>query len=528
MSITSMNFILFVLALTVLYYLVPKKAQWMVLLLASAGFYCAAGLRAAIYIVITAASTYAATLAMGRVTQYQKQYLAAGGELTKEQKAEFKKRNTLRKRWIMVAALVLNFGFLCVFKYFHFALAQVNHVIAALGGAQIEDTFQLIVPLGISFYTFQTMGYLVDVYWGKVEPQKNFAKLLLFVSFFPQITQGPISSYSQLADQLYAPHSFTYENYAWGCQRMFWGFFKKLALANVLAPWVQAVFDNYAEYGAPAVLMGIFFYSMQIYADFSGYMDIMCGLCQVLDIRLTENFERPYFSKSIAEYWRRWHISLGAWFKNYIYYPIAISKWNKKIGKWSQKKLGRTFGRALPASIALVAVWLTTGLWHGASWGYIAWGGVNGLFIIFSLWMEPVYGAVRDKLGVRENDRWFRVFQVVRTFILVSFIKVLPEAGGLRRGLGLWKQALTAWTLPHSWGDLFPYDISRGNLAVVCLGLLMLLAVSLLQRSGPVRERFNRVPMLPRAAVLAAMLFLMLCFGVPASGNVGGFMYAQF
>ena len=203
------------------------------------------------------------------------------------------------------------------------------------------------------------------------------------------MTQGPISTYSQLAGQLYEGHAFTYENFALGGQRMIWGYFKKLVLADVLAPWVGAVFQHYPDYTGGAVLVGIFFYSIRIYADFSGYMDIMCGFCQIIGIRLEENFLRPYFSKSIAEYWRRWHITLGAWFKNYLYYPIAVSKWNTKIGKWGRRRFGKTFGQAMPASIALVAVWLTTGLWHGASWAYIAWGGVNGLFIIVSLWLDP-------------------------------------------------------------------------------------------------------------------------------------------
>lgn len=529
MSIISMKFVLFVLALTVLYYCIPKRGQWLVLLAASALFYCAAGLRTAGYILLTALSTYGAALWIEKVTRDQRSRLASGREtMSREEKSALKKSCTRKKRRIMALGMVFNFGMLCVFKYFHFALAQVNYLIGAFGGRQIVDTFRILVPLGVSFYTFQSMGYLADVYWGKVEAQHHFGKLLLFVSFFPQITQGPISSYSDLANQLYESHTFTYENYAWGAQRMVWGFFKKMVLANTLAPWVNAVFQNYEGYGSPAVLMGIFFYSMQIYGDFSGYMDIMCGLCQILDIRLTENFDRPYFSKSIAEYWRRWHISLGTWFKNYIYYPIAVSGWNKKIGKWAQKKLGKTVGRTLPASIALVAVWLTTGLWHGASWGYIAWGGVNGLFIIFSLWMEPVYAGTRERLHVGEDTGWFRAFQVIRTFLLVSFIKVLPEAGGLRRGLGLWKRAFTAWSLPHSLGELFPYGPAKEKLCVAAVAVALLLLTSLMQRKEPVRAKLNRMPLAVRALILGILLFAILYYGVPASGSVGGFLYAQF
>lgn len=528
MPITSMAFVLFLAVLAAVYYLVPKRFQWIVLLAASLAFYVMAGVRSAVYILITAVSAYGAALLMNRISREQKAYFSAHKELGKEEKAGLRRKNTRKKRWILTAALVLNFGLLCVFKYFHFALAQVNRLLGLFGGFQIADTFSLIVPLGISFYTFQTMGYLIDVYWDKVQPERNFCKLLLFVSFFPQITQGPISAYSQLAGQFYEPHSFTYENFAAGCQRMIWGFFKKLVLADVLAPCVQQVFRNYDGYSSPAVLVGIFFYSIQIYADFSGYMDIMCGLCQVLDLRLEENFLRPYFSKSIAEYWRRWHITLGAWFKNYIYYPIAVSKWNTRLGKWARSKLGKTFGQTVPASVALVAVWLVTGLWHGASWAYIAWGGVNGLFIIVSLWLEPLYQRLRDRLSIREGSWGFRAFQVIRTYLLVSFIKVLPEVGGLSRGLGLWKQAFCCWTLPRSLGELFPYGLELSQLGVICLATALLLVTSLIQRRQPIRAWFGKAPLPVRALVLAFFLVLMVYFGVPASGKVGGFLYAQF
>lgn len=527
MSITSLAFVAFAAALVALYYLVPKRHQWALLLLFSAAFYLMAGPSSGVYVLVTALSAYACARWMGRVSQGQKAYLKACKGLTREEKAAVRQRNTRKKRRALAAVLVLNFGILCVFKYAHFALDQLNRALGLFGGFQFDNSFSLLAPLGISFYTFQTMGYLIDVYWDKVEPEKNFLKLLLFTSFFPQITQGPISAYSQLSGQLFQPHSFSYEGFAAGCQRMIWGFYKKLVLADTLAPCVHAVFENYAQYTGPAVLVGIFFYSIQIYADFSGYMDIMCGLCQVLGIRLEENFLRPYFSKSIAEYWRRWHITLGAWFKSYIYYPIAVSKWNTRVGKWARNRLGKAFGQALPASIALVAVWLVTGVWHGASWAYIAWGGVNGLFIILSLWLEPLYQWGRDRFRVREGAFGWRLFQVVRTYLLVCFIKVLPEVGSLGQGLGLCRQAFCSWKLP-SYGELFPYGMARATLAVILLSTGALLFVSLLQRKGPVRAWFGKAPLPVRAFTLAVLLVLIVYFGVPASGNGGGFLYAQF
>ena len=529
MSLTSIQFLLFLSVLVVLYYLIPKRFQWILLLFASLIFYCFAGIQHAIYILITATSTYAATRWMQKITNQQKQYLKAHKEtLSKEDKSLIKKQNNTKRKAILIGTLVLNFGILCVFKYCHFALAQLNAVLSALGRGQIEDTLQLIIPLGISFYTFQTMGYLVDVYWNKYPAETNYAKVLLFVSFFPQITQGPISDFKQLTTQLFAEHSFTYHNYSWGCQRILWGFFKKMVLANMLSPYVQDVFANYASYAGITVLIGAFLYSIQIYADFSGYMDIVCGLCEILGIQLTENFERPYFSKSIAEYWRRWHISLGAWFKTYVYYPIAVAKWNQKLGKRAQKHMGKTVGQTIPASVALVFVWLTTGLWHGASWAYIAWGGVNGLFIIFSLWMEPVYDAWKAKLRINERTWSWRAFQTLRTFVLVTFIKVLPEVGSLSDGLGLWKQIFFNHTIPNSLQTLLPFVNSHISILVIGGSTLLLFITSLIQRKMPIRAWFEKAPLAFRMIFFVGLFLSIFYFGIPASGNAGGFMYAQF
>lgn len=525
MSLTSLRFLAFVVVLLFAYFLCPRKQQWWVLLAASLVFYAMGGVKNVAFILVTAVSTYFAALRMQSLADGQKAYLKEHKELTKEEKSAYKAKISRQRKTLMILTLVLNFGILCVFKYTHFALAQVNGLMKAFGGAGFEDTLKFVIPLGISFYTFQTMGYLVDVYWKKVEAQKSFGKLLLFVSFFPQVTQGPISDYAQLSQELFTPHDFSYDAYKLGGQRMIWGFAKKVILADLLAPCVRDVFANYGSYAGIAVLLGAFCYSIQIYADFSGYMDMVCGLCQMLGIRLTENFDRPYFSKSIAEYWRRWHISLGAWFKTYIYYPIAVAKWNQKLGKKAQGRFGKHFGQTVPASLALVAVWLTTGLWHGASWGYIAWGGVNGLFIIFSLWMEPVYEKTKQILRINESTWLWRAFQTLRTFILVTFIKVLPEVGTLRDGLGLWKRIFTEHTIPRSYDALLPF-LPKGNLPVIALFTALIFLTSLIQRKQPIRQWLGKLPRWIQLTAMAALALAVVYY--LTGGNAGGFMYAQF
>ena len=526
MSLVSFKFLLFCLSLLICYFALPKKFQWIVLLVFSLIFYALAGIENSIYIVITSLSTWLGALLLENVRNKTKQYIKENKEtLTIEEKSLIKKKTQKKKKQILASILILNFSLLCTFKYADFAIEQINAIIKIFNVTTTINSLSLIIPLGISFYTFQTMGYLIDVYWEKNEACRNPLKILLFTSFFPQITQGPISNYGQLSSQLFEPHNFDYHNWVYGCQRIIWGFFKKVAIADLLSPYVSSVFMNYNEYAGITVLIGAFFYSIQIYADFSGYMDIVCGLCQTMGINLTENFERPYFSKSIAEYWRRWHISLGNWFKSYIYYPIAVSKWNTTLGRKTSEKFGKHIGKNLPASIALVAVWLTTGLWHGANWGYIAWGGINGLFIIFSMWMEPTYDYVKTKLKIKETI--WKFVQVVRTFILVTFIKVLPEVGGLRSGLGLWKRIFTNYTIPNSLKALLPFA-EKIPLIIITLGTILMLIVSLIQRKKSVRDLLNKLPKILRIFILAILVSISILAVFYTDSGGGGFMYAQF
>ena len=529
MSIVSVSFPLFALGLCVAYFLVPKRMQWWVLLAFSLGFYALGGLTSLPWLLLTACSVWWFARQIQAGADGEKEWLSAHkADTTKEERAARKAKGKKARRRLLVCCVLLNVGVLCAFKYVHFLLAQADRVARLFGGG-VTDSVRWLVPLGISFYTFQTVGYLCDVYWGKTRAEKNPLKLLLFTSFFPQITQGPISNWGELAGELFEPHSLDYQGFARGSQRLIWGYFKKMVVANILAGCVGNVFAHYGEYTGLAVFLGALCYAVQIYADFSGYMDIMCGLCQILGIRLTENFDRPYFSKSIAEYWRRWHMSLGVWFKNYVYYPIAMAKWNQRLGKAAKNRLGKAFGSYLPATVALVVTWLATGLWHGASWSYIAWGGVNGLFIIFSMWMEGPYAKWKKALRIREDARLWRVFQVGRTFLLVTFIKVLPEVGTLADGLGLWKRIFTAGSLPHSVGELLPFVETYRSFAAALLGTGLMLWVSLLQRRGSVRERMERkLPYLVRVFVFVVLFFMIVYFGVPASGGLGDFMYAQF
>lgn len=533
MSITSAGFIGFTALVTMAYFLIPRKIrqyQWVLLLAASLCFYACAGLTGVIFILLTAISIYTAAICIEKISDKQNTYLKEHKvELSKEEREEYKKKNTRKKRLLLALALVFNFGMLCVFKYSHFVLESFNSLLSLFGGRTIENGFSLVMPIGISFYTFQSTGYLADVYWRKTPAQKNFGKMLLFISFFPQIIQGPISSYGQLSKQLFVAHNFSYDCLGRGTRRMIWGYFKKMVIADMLAPMVQSVFSNYNEYFGTAAFVGIMFYCIQIYADFSGYMDIVCGLCNIWGIELRENFDRPYFSKSVAEYWRRWHISLGDWFKTYMYYPLAVSSFAKKLSKIGGNggKKSR-LGKNLPATFALIIVWFTTGLWHGASFAYLIWGGLNGLFIIVSFWLEPFYDKINVELHLHDSNKIWRLFRILRTFLLVAFIKVLPEVGTLSQGIGLWGRVFTGGA-DFSFNGLFPYGVLPVQLIVILFGTMMMFVLDLIKYRKTPDEFLDSVPALIRFSLYFVLIALIIIFGSYGTGfTTHDFLYFKY
>lgn len=532
MPVLSVSFILLLVGVFVVYYLFPQRHRWIILLAASLLFYLAAGTSSFMFMLTTSVTVYASACYMQRVADRQTAYFKAN-PLSREEKSAIRKRNHKKRKACLILTLAVNLGLLFFFKYYRFALEQISAVAKFFGGQGVRHSLRLIVPLGISFYTFQSIGYLVDVYGGTCRPQTNYFRLLLFISFFPQITQGPISSYEDLSATLYSGQGPQEKSLFWGFQRMLWGFMKKMVIANTLAQNTSALFENYQDYAGISILLGAFLYLIQLYADFSGYMDIMCGLCEMLGIRLTENFNRPFFSKSISEYWRRWHISLGRWFRKYVYYPIGVSSWNLKLARVCRSKLGKHAANCLPPTIALLATWLCTGLWHGASWGYIVWGLLNGLFIILSLWLAPVYERARAALRIDDRNGFWRGFRILRTFTIVALLEVLPEVGTLGDGFRFWSCIFTNWRLPEALDEFLPFvylgslDKTIGFCAAI--GCVVLLFVSsLMQRKKPIRAYFNALPMWLQVLALSALVLLISSYGVQASWGAEGFMYANF
>ena len=327
MTLTSLSFYLLVLALLVLYYLVPKRFQWVVLLIGSYAFYAFVCLRYMGFIVITTLTTYFGARGMDAMTARMEQTVAAHKQdWEREERKAYKKRCKSRRKALMIGILVFNFGILAVLKYYNFFAESMEALFASIGLTVSLGHIGLLLPLGISFYTFQSMGYVLDVYREKVPAERNVGKLALFVSFFPQIIQGPIGVYDQLAHQLYDEHKYNFDNIRYGAELILWGFFKKLVIADRAVGMIHTVAGAYTDYAGTYVLLAALVYALQLYADFSGGIDISRGVAQMFGITMGENFRRPYFSRTLTEYWHRWHISLGDWLRNYLFYPLSISK----------------------------------------------------------------------------------------------------------------------------------------------------------------------------------------------------------
>ncbi|HHT88761.1 MAG TPA: MBOAT family protein [Clostridiales bacterium] len=530
MLFTSYEFILFAVVLFVLYYIIPKKFQWMLLLLASYVFYSFAGMGYMVYILATTLSTYFAGRRIGTLQTIQTDYLNTHKEaLSREERKTYKARIKKKQRMYLVLCMVFNFGILAVLKYSGFTLLNVKSLLDFMNFKNNIPILRFALPLGISFYTFQTMGYIIDVYRDKYPYEKNIFKLALFISFFPQLIQGPISRFDDLKETLFGEHSFDAKAISFGLQRILWGFFKKLVIADRLLPAVNTIVRNPEEYQGVYVLVGMFFYAIQLYADFTGGIDIAIGVAEVFGIRLKENFERPYFSKSITEYWRRWHISLGSWFREYMFFPISVSKSMLNLSKSCRKLFGDAIGKRIPVYIATILVWFTTGVWHGAAWNFIVWGLLNCLVILVSQECIPLYQRFHKRFNVLHTF-WYRLFQVARTFWLMSFLRTLDCYRDVGTTFRMYRTVFTRWNWNELFsGELLGLGLTMSDYIVLILAVLLVLYVSLASRSVGFREQLAVKPLTVRYLSYFALIIFILIFGAYGVGyDASQFIYSQF
>ena len=520
MSFISVPFLLFFGAVSLAYYLLPRRWQWGVLLAGSVIFYLTADLRYGIFLTVCTVSGYLAVCRMDDRLRKLDAYLREK-PLTREEKKAARGSVKGKNRLTLAVCLVLNFAMLFVCK------ALLLPAVRTAAEGTVLSFLSLGLPLGISFYLFQTMGYCIDVYRGKAKAQRNFLKFALFTTYFPYLIQGPISAYGKLEGQLYMSHDFDGKQWSFGIQRMLWGYFKKLVIADRIAPLIASL--RAPELGGMGFFLLTLSYAVQIYGDFTGGIDMTIGMSESLGICLPENFIRPYFSKNIAEYWRRWHISLGEWMKDYIFYPISVSGPMLRLSKTARARLGN-FGKRLPVYVASLATWFVTGIWHGLTPNFILWGMLNCLFIVGSEECAPLYARFHNRFHLKEKG-WYGSFEILRMFLLMNFIRacdLFPHVGDYFAGFGRMLTNPNFAMLTN--GTLLTLGLTGPDFAILGFGIALLFAVSLYQeKKGSVREVLWSGNVWLRYGLFFLLLLAVLLMGKYGTGyNAGSFIYNQF
>lgn len=462
------------------YYVLPHRLRWVLLLLGSYFFYMCWNASYALLMLFSTAVTFACGLLVGSA-----------------------KTTRMKKVWVGLS-LAINLGILFFFKYYGLFSSTL---LGLLGEAVRLPQIHVLLPVGISFYIFQALGYTVDVYRGDIAPMRHFGKYALFVSFFPQLVAGPIERSGNLIKQFDEHHTPAFDNLRTGALFILSGLLKKLVVADHLAILVDKVYGDLPSFGAPAVIVATVCFAFQIYCDFSGYSDIAIGSARLLGFRLMKNFDRPYFSRSIGEFWRRWHISLSSWFRDYLYIPLGGSR--VKLSRWV---------------FNILAVFLCSGLWHGASWTFAAWGLLNGLYQVAGRFTQKGRNAAWRRLGVDPEGRLRTAVSIGCTFMLTVFAWMFFRADNFHQVSQILQKLVWGWELSSLWQLM--YLVNGTECLLMALSVLALLWAEWLARKESLLTRFLRLPTLPRWAVCLALLFVLMLFG--KYNESPAFIYFQF
>jgi alginate O-acetyltransferase complex protein AlgI len=512
MLFNSAAFLLFFPIVTTAYFLLPHRFRWLLLLAASCYFYMAFIPKYILILAVTITVDYLAGLGL--------------------EKFEGRK-----KRWVLLASIVTNIGMLAFFKYFNFANENIAQLAKFIGWNYPLHALSIILPIGLSFHTFQSLSYTIEVYRGRQKAERHFGYLALYVMYYPQLVAGPIERPQNILHQLHTEQHFDYQRVTDGLKWMAWGMFKKVVVADRMVQFVNPVYASPASFDGPALVLATLAFSIQIYCDFSGYSDIALGSAQVMGVKLMKNFDHPYFARSITEFWRRWHISLSTWFRDYLYIPLGGNRVSKP--RWA---------------FNLLLTFLISGLWHGANWTYIIWGALHGTYFVLSALTEPFWQHLSALTRLDKLPRLKSTMAMLTTFSLVTFAWIFFRAASLGDALYITRHLVSGWPsyLAQSWNvlragfhntaglglyslidALFTViapvtDESRAVVALTLLALVILLVVEILQVRGNLLEQLNQKPVYVRRMVYASLLAAILILGTSYASVQQAFIYFQF
>lgn len=489
MLFNSVQFLIFFPLVVLVYFLTPYRYRWVTLLLASYYFYMSWKAEYALLLVVSTLIDFFCARMMGRYDN-----------------------NRIRRLFLLIS-IFSNLGILFTFKYFNFFIGAISDIAISFGSTVNVPVHGLLLPIGISFYTFQTMSYSIDVYNRRIAPENHLGVFALFVTFFPQLVAGPIERAGNLLTQLRDKFDFDYHRMKIGLYLMAWGMFKKVVIADNLASLVNPVYNNPESYEGISLVIATIFFAFQILCDFSGYSDIAIGAAMVMGFRLMENFRRPYHAKSISEFWGRWHISLSTWFRDYLYIPLG----GNRVIKW------RWYYN-------LFITFLISGLWHGANWTFIVWGALHGFYLIFALVTEKQRANLGKSIGLDKNPGLNNFLQALSVFILVCFSWIFFRANNISEAFFIIENSFTgldnvSQIFASQQAHILFLDQGKTVFFIGLAGIVIMEAVHLLERKENVLELLALKPVWFRWSIYYAYIAIILLFG---EFNLEEFIYFQF
>ena len=476
MLFNSIEFVFFFIIVTALFFILPHKYRWFLLLVSSCYFYMAF---VPVYILI---------LGFTIVIDY------FAGIYLEETKGA-------KRKWLLIVSLIANIGVLAVFKYYNFFNDNLTALLYGAGYQNPIPYLSILLPIGLSFHTFQAMSYTIEVYRNHQKAERNFGIYSLYVMFYPQLVAGPIERPQNLLHQFYEKHSFNYARIAEGMKLMLWGFFKKLVIADRLAIFVDSAYNYPEQQTGLTLIMATIFFAIQIYCDFSGYSDIAIGTARVMGFKLMTNFNRPYFSRNISEFWKRWHISLSTWFKDYLYISLGGNK--VSIPRWY---------------FNLFFVFLVSGFWHGANWTFIIWGAINGFYLVFALVTDKFSTRLVNATGLNHHKKLLSFLNIIITFLLACFAWIFFRANSLKDAWLIIKKMATFS------GPLHYENPSMLIFSFLGIGMLFLYELKHEYFKNSL-SLLNNQHWLVRNMTYAVLIILILLMGVFDGGQ---FIYFQF
>lgn len=503
-------FALFLPAVMIVYSLAPKKYRWIVLLLAGYAFFWTWSEKVMLFNIASALFTWV----VGKKLE----------SMRKVPKDADRKAYKKQRKKILAFGIVINILVLIALKYTNFLGASVY----GLAGLKWKK-LPILVPIGISYYTLQAVSYLADIVSGKIHAENNPFKLMLYLSFFPILVEGPISRYSEISEDLYAGHDISYENLTSGYQRILWGLFKKMCVADYFAITTEVLFAKHTGTGSLALTAAVF-YTIQLYCDFAGTIDVVIGSAKVFGVVLPENFRQPFFAKNAGEFWRRWHMTLGAFLRDYIFYPVSLAKPVMNITRAAKKKGHAWTAKFIGPVIALFFVWITNGFWHGPYWSYVLYGVYYFVIMVLETLLKDPFEHLCDRLHISRESKGFRVFLFVKLLIIVISGELLFGAPDAATAGKMYKAIFVNFNFAKWKAEINMLGLGRIKYAIAFFSFGIVVIADILHEKGIyITEKMKKMPAPVRWALWYAAIFFVILFGAYGPGYTAeAMMYAGF